>query len=125
MATPGPSTNLPINNIEETLEYFATIFDTRIDVSQNVVDALYAFFIARTENKDTALALVHTVIVTAVGAKINPMLILDTFRATASDGFKLDAQLATFLNKTRNNTSMLGVKNVPLVNKQIARTILS
>ena len=45
MATPGPSTNLPINNIEETLEYFGTIFDARIDISQNVVDALYAFFI--------------------------------------------------------------------------------
>ena len=123
--TPGPTTNLPINNIEETLEYFGTIFDARIEVPQNVVDALYAFFIARTENEETALALVHTVIVTAVGAKINPMLILDTFRATESDNFKLDNQLALFLNKTRSNTSSLGVKNVPKVNNHISRTILS
>jgi len=124
MATPGPSTNLPINNIEETLEYFGTIYDSPINVSQNIVDALYAFFISRTENEDTALALVHTVIVTAVGAKINPMVILDQFKE-ASSGFELNVQLATFLNQTRNNTSMLGVKNVPKVNNHISRTILS
>ena len=124
MATPGPSTNLPINNIEETLAYFETIYDDSITVSQNIVDALYAFFISRTENEDTALALVHTVIVTAVGAKINPMAMLDQFKAAGSE-FKLNVQLATFLNQTRNNTSMLGVKNVPQVNNHISRTILS
>ena len=122
--TPGPSTNLPINNIEETLAYFDTIFDAPINVPQAVVDALYAFFIERTENEETALALVHTVIVTAVGARINPMVILDQFKAASSD-FKLDAQLATFLNTTRSNTSMLGIKNVPKVNNHISRTILS
>ena len=122
--TPGPSTNLPINNIEETLAYFDTIFDAPINVPQAVVDALYAFFISRTENDETALALVHTVIVTAVGARINPMVILDQFKAASSD-FKLDAQLATFLNTTRSNTSMLGIKNVPKVNNHISRTILS
>ena len=122
--TPGPSTNLPINNIEDTLNYFATINDARIEVPQNVVDALYAFFILRTENEETALAFVNTVIVTAIGAKINPMALLDTFRNAASD-FRLDTQLATFLNQTRANTSMLGVKNVPKVNDHISRTILS
>lgn len=124
MATPGPSTNLPINDIEETLKYFGTIYDSPINVSQNQVDALYAFFISRTENEDTALALVHTVIVTAVGAKINPMIMLDRFK-NAGDGFDLNRQLAAFLNQTRNNTSMLGVKNVPKVNNHISRTILS
>ena len=124
MATPGPSTNLPINNIEETLAYFETIYDDSITVSQNIVDALYAFFISRTENEDTALALVHTVIVTAVGAKINPMAMLDQFKAAGSE-FKLNVQPATFLNQTRNNTSMLGVKNVPTANNHISRTILS
>lgn len=121
---PGPSTNLPINNIEETLEFFGTIFDSPINVPQNVVDALFAFFIGRTENQETALALVHTVIITAVGSRVNPMLLLDQFREAGSD-IKLDVQLATFLNQTRNNTSMLGVKNVPKVNNQISRTILS
>ncbi len=122
--TPGPSTNLPINDIEETLAHFDTIFDAPINVPQAVVDSLYAFFVARTENEETALALVHTVIVTAVGSRVNPMLILDQFKA-ASSGFKLDAQLATFLNTTRSNTSILGIKNVPQVNNHISRTILS
>jgi len=122
--TPGPSTNLPITNIEETLEYFGTIFDAPINVSQNMVDALYAFFISRTENEQTALALVNTVIVTALGSKMNPMAVLDTFKA-ATTNTKLDVQLAAFLNQTRNNTSILGVKNVPKVNNHISRTILS
>jgi hypothetical protein len=124
MSTPGPSTNLPINNIEETLEFFGTIFDAPINVSQNIVDALYAFFVSRTENEETALALVHTVIVTSLGAKLNPMAVLDTFEKATTNA-KLDVQLATFLNQTRNNTSMLGVKNVPKVNNHISRTILS
>jgi hypothetical protein len=122
--TPGPSTNLPINDIESTLEYFDTIFDSPISVPQAVVDALYAFFISRTENNETALALVHTVIVTSVAVRINPMVLLDQFRASAT-ALKLDVQLATFLNQTRSNSSMLGVKNVPAVNNQISRTILS
>lgn len=122
--TPGPSTNLPITNIESTLEYFGTIYDSPINISQDIVDALYAFFVSRTENEETALALVHTVVVTALGAKINPMAMLDTFKK-ASSNLKLDVQLATFLNQTRNNTSMLGVKNVPKVNNHISRTILS
>lgn len=122
--TPGPSTNLPINNMEETVEYFAKIFDDPVAVTQNQMDALYAFFIARTENEQTALALVNTVIVTSFGARINPMTMLDGFKEL-DDQLKLDTQLATFLNLTRNNTSMLGVKNSPRVNNHISRTILS
>jgi len=121
--TPGPSTNLPINNIEETLDYFQRIYDDPVTVTQNQVDALYAFFIARTENEQTALALVYTVVVTAFSTRQNPMTMLDRFKKL--DSFSLDAQLARFLNSSRNNTSMLGVKNTPTVNSQIARTILS
>ena len=121
--TPGPSTNLPINNIEETLDYFQRIYDDPVSVTQDQVDALYAFFIARTENEQTALALVYTVIVTAFSTRINPMVMLDRFKKL--DEFTLDAQLARFLNSSRNNTSMLGVKNTPKVNTQISRTILS
>ena len=33
--TPGPSTNLPINNIEETLAFFDTIFDSPINVPRD------------------------------------------------------------------------------------------
>ena len=121
--TPGPSTNLPINNIEDTLDFFARIYDDPVAVTQDQVDAIYAFFIARTENEETALALVYVIIVTAFSSRINPMAMLDRFKEL--DGFTLDAQLAQFLNLSRNNTSMLGVKNAPKVNTQISRTILS
>ena len=121
---PGPATNLPLTAVEETIDYFNKIFDQPIEVPQNVVDALYAFFIGRTENEQAALALVNVVVVTSLASKINPMSMLDRFKEIG-DGLDLDNQLAIFLNSTRNNTSLLGVKNVPGVNSHIARTILS
>ena len=121
---PGPSTNLPIVDVEETIDYFSKVFNEPVNVTQAQIDALYAFFIARTENEATALALVNTVVVTAFGSRINPMVMLDRFK-DLNDDLKLDQQLAIFLNSTRNNTSLLGVKNVPQVNDQISRTILS
>ncbi len=121
---PGPATNLPIKEVEETIDYFNKIYDQPIEVPQNVVDAIYSFFIGRTENEQAALALVNVVIVTALASKVNPMTVLDRFKELG-DGLDLDLQLATFLNYTRNNTSILGVKNVPGVNTHISRTILS
>ena len=120
---PGPATNLPVANVEATIDYFSKIYDRPVEVPQNTVDALYAFFIRRTENEETALALVDTIIVTALSSKMNPMVLLDEFRGL--DELKLDAHLAAFLNQTRANTSMLGVKVVPKVNTHISRTILS
>ena len=120
---PGPATNLPVSDVEDTVDFFAKIYDQPVEVPQNVVDAIYAFFIDRTENKDSALALVNVTIVTALSSKINPMVMLDRLKET--DIGTLDAQLAQFFNSTRNNTSTLGVKNVPGVNNHIARTILS
>jgi len=118
-----PATNLPIVDIDETLNYFSKVYDRPVEITQNVVDALYAFFISRTDNKETALALVNTVIVTSLNARVNPMVLLDEFRKLGDD-IALDARLAAFLNISRNNTSMLGVINVPQVNKHVSRTIL-
>jgi len=119
-----PATNLPIDDIADTMAYFAQVYDRPIEITQNVVDALYAFFISRTENKDAAMALVNSVLVTSLNERINPMTLLDDFRALGDD-FVLDAHLANFLNTSRNNTSMLGVINVPRINHHIARTILT
>ena len=119
-----PATNLPIDDIADTMAYFAQVYDRPIEITQNVIDALYAFFISRTENKDAAMALVNSVLVTSLNERINPMTLLDDFRALGDD-FVLDAHLANFLNTSRNNTSMLGVINVPRINHHIARTILT
>lgn len=120
---PNVATNLPIANIEETIKYFEQVYDQPIELTQNVIDAIYAFFIRRTENEQSALALVYTVIVTALDAQIDPMAMLDKFKEL--DDFVLDSQLALFLNLSRQPTSMLGVLNTPQVNQHISRTILS
>jgi hypothetical protein len=119
---PGPATNLPVANIEKTLDYFNKIYDRPVQVPQAVVDALYAFFISRTTHKNAAVAMVNTVVVTALSSKINPLTLLEEFKGL--DDLRLNAHLAAFLNGTRNNTSILGVKNVPTVNTHISRTIL-
>jgi hypothetical protein len=49
---------------------------------------------------------------------------LDKFKELGA-GLQLDAQIAQFLNTTRNNTSMLGVRKTPAINTHISRTILS
>ncbi len=116
-------TNLPIVDMDATIEYFSQVYDQPIELTQNVIDAIFAFFIARTENEETAHALVYTVIATALESAIDPMAMLDRFKGL--DEYVLDAELATFLNLSRNPSSMLGVLNTPQVNNQISRTILS
>jgi len=115
-------TNFPITDIEKTISYFSTLYDQPIEITQNVLDALYAFFLARTNNQQTAKAFVHSVIVTALSTKTNPITLIEKFNQI-SDTLSVDAQLAAFLNLSRANTSMLGVTNNPQTNKYILRTI--
>jgi len=116
------STNLPTIDLEETVEYFNNYFQEDISVTQNVVDALFAFFEPMADNKEATNALVHAIIITAFDNKINPISVLDEFKNL--DALKVDAYLAMFLNLSRKNTSLIGVSNVPAISSHIARTLL-
>ena len=117
------STNLPISNIETTIQYFATLQNRPIQVSQNTMDIVYSFFIDKADNENAALAMVHSVLITALDHGVDPLEVISEFEKY--DGLELDQRLAAFMNISRNNTSVLGVANFPSVNYHIARTILA
>ena len=116
------TTNLPLLNINQTIEGFEKLYQTPITVSQQVMDAVYAFFIDKADNEQAALSLTHAVIVTSLKLGVDPIEVIEEFKKF--NGLELDARLSIFMNATRENTSILGVQNKPITNFYIARTIL-
>lgn len=73
--------NLPPKNINEpTTAYFNNFFQTGLNVTQNVDDAVLGFFQQYTGNKETGELLASTVLYTATQIGIDPMVILDELR---------------------------------------------
>lgn len=111
-----------LNTINDTKNYFNNFFNQNFSVSQNVDDAIIAFFEKVTGNKESAKILASAVIFTSLAQKIDPMATLQQF-TTLSSG-ELNAYLTMFLNLNRVGTSYLGISNQPITSKYVARTIL-
>lgn len=103
--------------------FFNNIALPPISVSQNVDDAVIAYFQQITETKEAARALAAAVIVTSVSQGADPMQTLDEFMHM--DKSQLSAYTTMFLNINRIGTSFLGIVNQPTTGKYIARTILA
>lgn len=103
--------------------FFNNIALPPISVSQNVDDAVIAYFQQITETKEAARALAAAVIVTSVSQGADPMQTLDEFMRM--DKTQLSAYTTMFLNINRVGTSFLGIVNQPTTGKYIARTILA
>ena len=105
-----------------TDKFFNNFFNFPIDVSSNVDAAVIAYFEQITDNKESARAMASAVIYTAIKQGINPMSALDEFKKVPLGD--LNAYTALFLNFERVGTSFLGLKNQPIQNKYITRSIL-
>lgn len=105
-----------------TNSFFNNINLPPITVSQNVNDAVVAYFEMIADNKDSARALAAAVILTSVSQGIDPMQTLDEF--TKLERGRLNDYLTMFLNLSRIGTSFLGVNNRPTTSKYVARNIL-
>lgn len=105
-----------------TTDYFNNFNVAPTTVSQNVDDAVIAYFEQVTGNTESARALASAVIMTSVSQGLDPMETLDEF-AKMEKG-QLESYLVMFLNLSRVGTSYLGINNSPAVNKYVARTIL-
>lgn len=112
----------PTNQGTNTTNYFENLFSSGASVSSNVNDAIIGFFQTVTGNADTGTALAASVLYTALNQSIDPMELLDNFRAM--DKQELNAYLTMFLNFNRKGTSLLGLSNSPQANKYITRAIL-
>lgn len=102
-------------------KYFNNFFEIPVNVSSNVDSAVIAYFQQVADNEIEARALASAVIYTSVKQGVNPMETLKEFQRLPKG--ELDAYTALFLNFERKGTSYLGIKNQPLQNKYIQRSI--
>ena len=124
--TPNPTNLNRVNtnyiNPPNTDSFFNNFFEFPIEVSTNVDAAIVAHFEQIADNKESARALASAVIFTAIKQGISPMSALDEFKNIPPG--ELDTYTALFLNFERIGTSYLGLKNRPVQNKYVVRTIL-
>jgi hypothetical protein len=76
-----PNGNIPSNNnTVATTDYFNNFFTADFTVTQNVDDAVIAYFESITGNKETARVLASTVLYTALSQGIEPMSVIEELR---------------------------------------------
>jgi hypothetical protein len=107
----------------DTLQYFNNLYDVKYDLATDVNDAIVGYFEEFTGEKKSAAVLASTVIYTALSRGTDPMAILEKFRELPIR--ELDLYVAAFLNLSRTNTSLLGVKNRPQASFFVQRSILA
>jgi hypothetical protein len=122
MTQPSNIGAVDANSLASTKSFFNNTSLPPISVSQNVDDAIIAYFQQIAENKDAARAMASAVILTSVSQGIDPMETLQQFMKMNRD--QLSSYVTMFLNLNRVGTSYLGINNSPTVSKYVARTIL-
>lgn len=108
--------------VTDTQSFFNNIAQPVIAVSQNVDDAILAYFQQVSDTKESAQALASAVILTSVSQGIDPMETLQEFMKMSKD--QLGSYLTLFLNLSRVGTSYLGINNNLSTSKYVSRTIL-
>lgn len=119
---PGQPSNLTASETNKTTNFFNNFFIPEQTVSANVDDALVGFFQTQTGDKVAGKLLAAAVINTALQQKEDPMSVLDEFRKMSPG--ELNVYLALYLNLSRVNSSLIGVKNVPVSSKYVSRSII-
>lgn len=115
------ATDMSIGIPNETDYFFTNYFTPAFTVSQNVDDAVLAFFEKITDNKESAKVLASSVIYTSLARDMDPMEILSKFSSMKEE--ELSSYVAVFLNINRIGTSYLGINGVPKVGKYVQRMI--
>lgn len=105
----------------DTKSFFNNTNLPPISVSQNVDDAVVAYFEQIADSKEAARALAAAVILTSVSQGVDPMSTLQQFMKM--DKAQLNSYTTMFLNLNRVGTSYLGINNSPTVSKYVARMI--
>ena len=119
---PQQASNLNSTGANKTTAYFNNFYTPRTGISPNVNDAILSYFQQQTGNLESAKILVQTIIDTAQAQRENPIKVLEQFQKVPVGD--LNGTLALYLNSTRVNTSLLGIKLAPKTNRFVQRTIL-
>lgn len=108
---------------QDTDTYFSNVYKPLFNASPDQAAALQTYFEGVTNDKESARLLTTSVIYTALSQNINPMTVLADFKKINQG--ELDLYLATFLNFSRVNSSLLGVISTPGVNIFVQRSVLA
>lgn len=90
-------------------------------VDSNRQDAVYAFFMSTTKNPAAANSLTQALNIAARDLNVDVMELLNEF--TNRTELEVNAIMAAIINRTRRNTSLLGVKQPRQTNRYVARNI--
>lgn len=101
--------------------FFNNFYQPDFTVSQNVNDAILAFFEKITDNREAAKIMASSVIYTSLAQGIDPLETLEKFSTMSSED--LNSYVAMFLNLNRVGTSYLGINGRPRTGKYVARMI--
>lgn len=118
----GP-TNLNSSGLTKTTNYFNNYFDPSLQIDQNINDAILSYFEQHTDNIESAKLLVQAVIETAQAQRQDPLTVLNSFQSLSTND--LNSALALYLNSSRVNTSYIGIKQRPVSNTYVTRSIVS
>ena len=106
---------------DESSSYYNNFFGPTFDVSQGINDSVTSYFEKISQNKQTAKAMAGALIYTAKAQNIDPMAVLKEFAALPPG--QVNNYLTMFLNLNRIGSSLLGLSNVPVTNKYVARMV--
>lgn len=110
-----------ISNESSSTKYFNNFNLPVINVSNNINDAIIAYFEQIADSKEAARLVASAVILTAVSQGVDPMQTLEEFSKLPPG--QLTSYTAMFLNLSRKGTSYLGINNSPEVSKYITHMI--
>ena len=115
--------NLSQNPNTPADRYFSNYFVTPSTISSDVNDAVIAYFQTLTNgNLHSASILASTVVYTAMAQGLNPMKVLEDFKAVPTG--QLNNYIAAFLNINRVPTSSLGIRHGTKTSPFVTRSIL-
>jgi len=119
---PQQASNLNSTGYDKTTTYFNNYTTATTAISPDVNDAILSYFEEQTGSTESAKLLVQTIIDTAQQQRESPMAVLAEFQKVPIGD--LNGTLALYLNSTRVNSSLLGVKSPPRNNHFVTRLIL-
>jgi hypothetical protein len=121
------TTNLPqIQSSNQGQEqYFDNFYNTQTPITSNQYDAVYTFFLSRTNNnKEAAKSLTTSLLEITHQNSIDPMVVLGDFKKyNQNESFK--TALIGLFNGTRRNTSKIGFSAKPVPSQNVMRNIRS
>lgn len=117
--------NLPTDKTSNPAEYnyFDNYYQTQSPIESSKYDAVYTFFLSRTNNnKDAARSLTASLLEITYTTGVDPMLVLDDFKKyNQNESFR--TALIGLFNSSRRNTSKLGFSANPTPVPTVLRNV--